>query len=207
MLKLSDALRLQSAAAPAYEAPAPAPAEDNLNPPPGWDRSSHSRAVEDAAMAWGVHRAPEILNNGWGDSPGESSFSETSHNTQTGGPTQFFGWPGRNHKGPAKGLRGEDSGIPFHPNPKSGKGKRGRDHADDARNVRQKSWSKDGKTVAEDFSRSHSVHTQFCMLPLSAVQTLLETLKLADTSFQQIVRNLNPERWQEHVNTNFLYLH
>ncbi len=60
MLKLSDALRLQSAAAPAYEAPAPAPAEENLDPPPGWDRSSHARAVEDAAMAWGVHRAPEV---------------------------------------------------------------------------------------------------------------------------------------------------
>jgi hypothetical protein len=45
------------------------------------------------------------------------------------------------------------------------------------------------------------------MLPLAAVETLLETLKLADTSFQQIVRNVNSERWQEHVNTNFLYLH
>jgi hypothetical protein len=36
MLKLSDALRLESAAAPAYEAPAPAPAEENLDPPPDW---------------------------------------------------------------------------------------------------------------------------------------------------------------------------
>jgi hypothetical protein len=45
------------------------------------------------------------------------------------------------------------------------------------------------------------------MLPLSAVQALLETLKLADKSFQQIVRNVSSERWQEHVNTNFLYLH
>jgi hypothetical protein len=207
MLKLSDALRLQSVAAPVYEAPAPAPAEENLDPPPGWDRSSHARAVEDAAMAWGVHRAPEIFNNGWGDSPGESSFSENSHNTQTGGPTQFFGWSSKNHKGPARGLRGEDSGIPFHPNPKGGKGKRGRDHADDARNVRQKSWIKDGKSIAEDWSRSHSVHTQFRLLPLSAVQTLLETLKSADASFQQIVRNVNSERWQEHVNTNFLFLH
>ncbi len=51
------------------------------------------------------------------------------------------------------------------------------------------------------------MHTQFRILPLSAVQTLLETLKLADASFQQIVRNVNSERWQEHVNTNFLYLH
>ncbi len=42
MLKLSDALRLQSTVAPAYEAPAPAPAEENLDPPPGWDHSSHS---------------------------------------------------------------------------------------------------------------------------------------------------------------------
>ncbi len=147
-----------------------------MDPPPGWDRSSHARAVEDAAMAWGVHRAPEILNNGWGDSPGESSFSETSHNTQTGGPTQFFGWPGRNHKGP-KGLRGEDSGIPFHHNPKD---------------LKEKSWKKDGKAIAEDWSRSHSVHTQFRKLPLTAVQSLLETLKLADTSFQQtVVMGLN----------------
>jgi hypothetical protein len=183
-----------------YETPAPAPAEENFEPGPGWDRSSHARAVEDAAMAWGVHRAPEVYNN---DSPGESSFSETSHNTQTGGPTQIFQrWPGENYKGPAKG-----NGIPFHPNPKGGKGKRGRYHADDARYVRQKSWNKDGKSVAEDWSRSHSAHTQFRMLPLEAVETLLETLKLADTSFQQIVRNVNSERWHEHVNTNFLYLH
>jgi hypothetical protein len=112
MLKLSDALRLQSAAAPVYEAPAPAPTEENFEP----GRSSHARAVEDAAMAWGVHRAPEVYNNGWGDSPGESSFSETSHNMQTGGPTQIFQrWPGGNYKGPAKGLKGGGSGIPFHP--------------------------------------------------------------------------------------------
>jgi hypothetical protein len=208
VLKLSDALRLQSAGAPVYEAPAPAPAEQNFEPGPNWDRSSHARAVEDAAMAWGVHRAPEFYNNGWGDSPAKSSFSETSHNTQTGGPTQIFQrWPGGNYKGPPKCLKGGGNGIPFHPNPKGGKGKRGRDHADDARNVRQKSWNKDGKSVAEDWSRSHSVHTQFRMLPLAAVETLLETLKLADTSFQQIVRNVNSERWHEHVNTNFLYLH
>ena len=207
MLKLGDALRLQSVAAPVHEAPAPAPAEENLDPPPGWDHSSRSRAIEETAMAWGVHRAPEIFNNGWGDSPGESSFSETSHNTQTGGPTQFFGWSNKNYREPARGLRGQDSGIPFYPNPKGGKGKRGRDHADDARNVRQKSWTKDGKSIAEDWSRSHSVHTQFRLLPLSAVQTLLETLKSADASFQQIVRNVNSERWQEHVNTNFLVLH
>jgi hypothetical protein len=28
-------------------------------------------AEEDAAMAWGVHRAPEIHNNGCGDSPAD----------------------------------------------------------------------------------------------------------------------------------------
>jgi hypothetical protein len=78
---------------------------------------------------------------------------------------------------------------------------------DDARNVRQKSRTKDGKSVSEDWSRSHSVHTQFRMLSLTAVETLLETLKLADASFQQIVRNVNFERWQEYANTNFLYLH
>jgi hypothetical protein len=64
VLKLSDALRLQSTGAPVYEAPAPAPAEENLDPCPDWDRSSHARAAEDAVMAWGMHRAPEIHNNG-----------------------------------------------------------------------------------------------------------------------------------------------
>jgi hypothetical protein len=129
-----------------------------------------------------VHRAPEVYNNGWGDSPGDSSFSETSHATQTGGQTQIFQrWPGGHYKGPAKGLKGGGNGIPSYPIPNGGKGKRGRDHADDARNVRQKSWNKDGKSVAEYWSRSHSVHTQFRMLPLAAVETLLETLKLADT--------------------------
>ncbi len=78
---------------------------------------------------------------------------------------------------------------------------------DDSRNVRQKSWTKDGKSVSEDWSRSHSVHTQFHMLSLEAVETVLETLKLADASFQQIVRNVNFERWHEYANTTFLYLH
>ncbi len=208
VLKLSDALRLQSASAPVYEASAPAPAEENFEPGPDWDHSSHARAVEDAAIAWGVHRAPEIHNNSWDDSPGESSFSETSHATQSDGHTQIFQrWHGVHYKGPVKGLKGGDNGIPSYPIPKGGKGKRGRDHVDDARNVRQTSWNKDGKSVVEDWSRSHSVHTQFRMLPLAAVETLLETLKLADTSFQQIVRNVNSERWHEYANTNFLYLH
>jgi hypothetical protein len=118
VLKLSDALRLQSAGAPVYEAPAPAPAKENFDPGPDWDRSNHARAVEDAAMAWGVHRAPEIHNNSWGDSPGESSFSETSHATQTGGPTQIYQrWPGGHYKGPAKGLKGGGNGIPSYPYP------------------------------------------------------------------------------------------
>ncbi len=66
--------------------------------------------------------------------------------------------------------------------------------------MRHKSWNK-------DWSRSHSVHTQFRMLSLTAIETLLETLKLADTSFQQIVRNVNSEWLHEYANTNFLYLH
>jgi hypothetical protein len=53
-----------------------------------WDYTSHARAVEDAAMAWGMHRAPEIHSKG--DSPAENSFSDTSHATQTGGPTQIY---------------------------------------------------------------------------------------------------------------------
>jgi hypothetical protein len=159
-------------------------------------------------MAWGVHRAPEIHNNGWDDSPAESSFSDTSHATQTGGPTQIYQrWSGGHYKGPAKGLKGEGKGIPSYPNPKGGKGKRGRDHGDDSRNVRQKSWTKDGKSVSEDWSRSHRVHTQFRILSLEAAETLLETLKLADASFQQTVRNVNFERWHEYANTTFLYLH
>ncbi len=64
---MSDALRMQSAGAPFNEAPASAPSEENVDPCSGWDHTSHARAVEDAAMAWGVHRAPEIHNNGWGD--------------------------------------------------------------------------------------------------------------------------------------------
>jgi hypothetical protein len=36
--------------------------------------------------------------------------------------------------------------LPIIPIPKGGKGKRGRDHVNDARNVRQKSWNKDGKS-------------------------------------------------------------
>jgi hypothetical protein len=179
VLKLSDALRLQSVSAPVCEAPAPASAEENFEPGPGWDRSSHARAVEDAAMAWGVHRAPEVYNNGWGESPEESSFSETSHNMQTGGPTQIFQrWPGGNYKGPAKGLKGGGNGIPFHPNPKGGKGKRGRDHTDDARNVRQNLGTKMVSPSLKigpahiivsipNFACSHLKQLKLCLKPYS----------------------------------------
>jgi hypothetical protein len=100
--------------------------------------------------------------------------------------TQIFQrWPGGQYKGPAKGLKGGGNGIPSYPIPKGGKGNRGRDHADDARNVRQKSWNKDGKSVAEDWSRSHSVHSQFRMLPLEAVETLLETFSWQMLAFNK----------------------
>ncbi len=81
-------------------------------------------------------------------------------------------------------------------------------HEDDARNVvSQKSWTKDGKSVSEDWSRSHRVHAHFRKLSLGAVESLLKTLKLADSSFQQTVRDVNFERWHEIVNITFLYLH
>ncbi len=200
LLKLSDAIRMQSVGAP-FEA-APAPAEEDLEPGPGWDHTSHARAIEDAANAWGVNRAQEVHNNGWGDSPAESSFSDTSHATQTGGATQIYQrWPGGHY------LKGGGKGFPSNPILKGGKRKRGRDHGDNARHVSQKSWTKDGKSVSEDWSRSHHVHAHFRKLSLGAIESLLKTLKLADSSFQQTVRDVNFERWHEVVNTTFLYLH
>ncbi len=50
VLKSSDAIRMQSVGAP-FDA-APAPAEEYLEPGPGWDHTSHTRAV------W--HQTPKI---------------------------------------------------------------------------------------------------------------------------------------------------
>jgi hypothetical protein len=96
---------------------------------------------------------------------------------------------------------------PSNPIPKGGKGNRGRDHGDDARNGRQKAWTKDGKSVSEDWSRTPHVRAHIRKLSLDAVQSLLKTLKLADTSFQQTVRDVSYENWHKVVSTTFLYLH
>jgi hypothetical protein len=62
LLKLSDAIRMQSVGAP-FDA-APAPGEENLEHGPDWGHTSHARAIEDAANAWGVNHAQEVKNNG-----------------------------------------------------------------------------------------------------------------------------------------------
>ncbi len=73
--------------------------------------------------------------------------------------------------------------------------------------MRQKAWTKDGKSVSEDWSRSLHVRAHIRKLSLDAVQSLLKTLKLADTSFRQTVHDVNFENWHEVVDITFLHLH
>jgi hypothetical protein len=66
-------------------------------------------------------------------------------------------------------------------------GKRGRDTYEDdkrEREVKQKTWNADGKTTAENWSKSMLVRTYMRNLSLEQAKTLLETLKQADIDFQ-----------------------
>jgi hypothetical protein len=66
-------------------------------------------------------------------------------------------------------------------------GKRGRDSRDDnARNVRQKSWNQDGKSIAEAWSKSPHVRRYVRTLSLGALKTILISLRSADSNFPKI---------------------
>jgi hypothetical protein len=87
-------------------------------------------------------------------------------------------------------------------------GKRGRDSRDDnARDVRQKSWNQDGKSIAEAWSKSPHIRLYVRTLSLGAVKTLLIPLRSADFNFQKNSKDIPFEKWHENSDTDLAHLH
>jgi hypothetical protein len=89
-------------------------------------------------------------------------------------------------------------------------GKRGRDSYEDSkrdREVRQKTWNADGKTTAENWSKSSQLCTYMRNQTLEQAKTLFDKLKQADIDFQQKVKFAPFENWHETIDDNLLYLH
>ena len=143
-----------NAPAPAFtRAPAPAPSiiPSSLNgrekfptPGPGWQFGGATRAAN--RPNWGNIPPPEpIHDNGWGISPSPAP-NYSSHDFSDSSVEPQFRAKGK-HAGRGNTDKSKGKGNNYHAQPS---GKRGRDSRDDnARDVRQKSWNQDGKSVAE----------------------------------------------------------
>ncbi len=112
----------------------------------------------------------------------------------------YKGHKGKGQKGPGSTSR----------NSSHSQGKRGRDTYEDGkreREVKQKTWNADGKTTAENWSKSMLVRTYMRNLSLEQAKTLLETLKQADIDFQYKMNSVPIESWHETIDDNLLHLH
>ncbi len=167
---------------------------------------------------WGHSNAPPVVdlhNNGWGTNPAPFSpaptqesyhqYSDESMDTPHGkyGKNSYHkGYKGKGHKGSGSKSR----------NSSHSQGERGRDTYEDdrrEREVKQKTWNADGKTTAENWSKSMLIRTYMRNLSLEQEQakTLLETLKQADIDFQYKMNSVPIESWHETIDDNLLHLH
>jgi hypothetical protein len=165
---------------------------------------------------WGNSNAPPVVdlhNNGWGTntSPSPAPTQESYHGfSDESMEPPTYGKYGKNsyHKG-FKGKGHKGSGSKTRHTPHS-QGKRGRDSYEDDkrdREVRQKTWNADGKTTAENWSKSLLIRTYMRNLTLEKAQTLLDTLKQADIDFQHKTKSVPIENWHETIDDNLLHLH
>jgi hypothetical protein len=200
-----------STAAPA-PARAPAPAPSNLNgqeefpvPGQGWQFTGANRAAN--RPNWGNAPPPEPFDDGWGISPSPAPQYSSHDYSDSSVEPQYR----------AKGSKGKNAGRGNYNNPSKGKGnkyftqpsgKRGRDSREDnARDVRQKSWNQDGKSIAEAWSKQPHIRLYVRTLTLGAVRKLLISLRSADSNFQNQSKDIPIEKWHENSDTALAHLH
>jgi hypothetical protein len=75
------------------------------------------------------------------------------------------------------------------------------------REVKQKTWNADGKTTAENWSKSLVIRTYMRNQTLEQAKTLLDTFKQTDIDFQHNLKSVPIESWHETIDDNLLYLH
>jgi hypothetical protein len=188
--------------------PAQAPAPANPNgleefpvPGPGWQFGGASRAAN--RPNWGNVPPPEhIHDNGWGTSPSPAP-QYSSHDYSDSSVEPRYQAKGK-HAGKGTNYnKGKNNKYFSQPS-----GKRGRDSRDDtARDVRQKSWNQDGKSIAEAWSKSPHIRLYVRSLSLGAIKTLLISLRDADSNFQRNSKDIPFEKWHENSDTDLAHLH
>ncbi len=185
-----------SAPAPASTR-APVPALSNPNeleefpiPGPGWQFGGASRAAN--RPNWGNVPLPEpIHDNGWGISPSPAAQYSSHDYSDSSVEPQYRAKS--KHAGRSNNNKSKGRGNKYFTQPSE---KRGRDSRDDnARDVRQKSWNQDGKSIAEAWSKSPHVRLYVCTLSLGALKTLLISLRSADSNFQNNSKDIPFEKW------------
>jgi hypothetical protein len=185
-------------------APALSNAPEELPVPgPGWHFGGASRAAN--RPNWGNVPPPEpILDNGWGISPSPALQDNSSHGYSGSSVEPQFRGKGK-HAGRGNNNYSKGKGNNHFSQPS---GKRGRDSREDnARDVRQKSWNLDGKSIAEAWSKSP--HVRLCMrdLSLGTAKSLLISLRKADSEFQKTSKDIPFEKWHENSDTALAHLH
>ena len=137
-------------------APAPSKAPEELPiPGQGWQFGGADRAAN--RPNWGTAPPPEpIHNNGWGISPSPAPQDSSHGYSDSSVEPQFRGSIGKGKQaGRGKNNYSKGQGNDYF---SQSSGKRGRDSREDnARDVRQKSWNSDGKSIAESWSKSPHV--------------------------------------------------
>ncbi len=131
---------------------------------------------------WGNVPPPEpILDNGWVNSPSPAP-QYSSHDYLDSSVEPQHRAMGK-HAGRGNNNTSKGKGNKYFTQPS---GKRGRDSREDnARDVRQKSWNQDSKSIAEAWSKSPHIHLYVRTLSLGAVKTLLISLRSADSNFEK----------------------
>jgi hypothetical protein len=196
---------LSQAVPPSEPISAPAPSnapEEFPAPGPGWQFGGAERAAN--RPNWGNAPPSEpIMDNGWGISPSPApqdsshGYSDSSVEPQSRGKGKQTG---RGYNNYSKGKGNKHFSQPS--------GKRGRDsREDDARDVRQKSWNSDGKSIAESWSKSPHVRLYMRDLSLGTAKSLPISLRKADTEFQKASKDISFDKWHENSDTALAHLH
>jgi len=199
--------------APAALAPAPAPSPSNPNgqeefPKPtrasGWQFTGGADRAANRPTWGNTNPLPaQPYNDGWGDSP-SPAVHDSSHGYSDSSVEPQFHVKGKNSgRGNFNHSRGRGNKY-F----SQASNKRGRDTRDDnARDVRQKQWNQDGKSIAEAWSKQPHIRLYVRTLTLGAVKTLLISLRSADSNFQKHSKNVPIEKWHENPDTALAHLH
>ncbi len=178
-------------------------AHDNSGLNASWGNAKRPASINDDG--WGsapsnAKKPASVHNDGWLSAPSPQPTMDGSHtglsDSDKSHPHQSGTVYGQNmsSKGPGKG--------PWKGRNHHGKNKRGRDLRDDwrvleraEREARQKTWHREGRSVAESWFQSTTLRLHMRVLSTFAAKALRNRLMRADAEFQHSMQNIPFEHW------------